>query len=60
MSLGDLPSTSKAFKIGGSPSSNCTSTTAPMTDTTRPLLTPATLACVAAYRPKVVLGQIDK
>ena len=31
MSLGDLPSTSKEFKIGGRPSSNWTSTTAPMT-----------------------------
>ena len=31
MSLGDLPSTSKEFKIGGRPSSNWTSTTAPIT-----------------------------
>lgn len=52
MSLGDLPSTSKAFRIGGKPSSNCTSTTAPITDTMRPLVT-AVLAWVAAVRPKV-------
>lgn len=31
MSLGDLPSTSREFKMGGRPSSNWTSTTAPMT-----------------------------
>ena len=49
MSFGDLPSTSKALRIGGRLSSNWTSTTAPMTETTRPLL-PA-LAWVAAKRP---------
>ena len=31
MSLGDLPSTSSEFRIGGRASSNCTSTTAPIT-----------------------------
>ena len=31
MSLGDLPSTSKEFKMGGRSSSNWTSTTAPIT-----------------------------
>lgn len=41
ISLGLLSCTSKAFNIGGRLSSNCTSTTAPMTATTRPLMAPA-------------------
>uniref|UniRef100_A0A1B0CLT8 Uncharacterized protein n=1 Tax=Lutzomyia longipalpis TaxID=7200 RepID=A0A1B0CLT8_LUTLO len=48
-SLGLRPSTSNAFKIGGRFSSNCTSTTAPITATTRPLLAPAFAAVLAAY-----------
>ena len=54
ISLGDLPSTSKAFKIGGKLLSNWTSTTAPITETTRPLLKATCLAaaaCDAALRP---------
>lgn len=40
-SLVSLPCTSKAFRMGGSPSSNWTSTTAPMTATMRPVAAPA-------------------
>lgn len=40
-SLLSLPCTSKAFRIGGNPSSNWTSTTAPMTATIRPVAVPA-------------------
>lgn len=36
ISLGDLLETSKAFKIAGKVSSNCTSTTAPITATILP------------------------
>lgn len=35
-SLGDLSLTSRAFRMGGRPSSNCTSTTAPITATILP------------------------
>lgn len=40
MSLGDLPSTSREFKIGGRPSSNWTSTTAPITAIILPTASP--------------------
>lgn len=46
-SLGARLCTSKALRIGGNSSSNCTSTTAPMTATTFPLPLPA--AALAAY-----------
>lgn len=40
-SLVSLPCTSRAFRMGGNPSSNWTSTTAPMTATIRPVAAPA-------------------
>lgn len=40
-SLLSLPCTSRAFRMGGNPSSNWTSTTAPMTATIRPVAVPA-------------------
>ena len=48
ISFGDLPSTSKAFKIAGKASSKWTSTTAPITDTTCPLCTETALTGAAA------------
>ena len=56
MSFGERPSTSSALRIGGKPSSNCTSTTAPITDTTRPLLSAlraSVTACADAKRPAI-------
>ena len=49
-SLGDLPATSSALRIAGRPSSNCTSTTAPITATICPLLTAAAGAAAAYSR----------
>lgn len=40
-SLVSRPCTSRAFRMGGRPSSNWTSTTAPMTATMRPVAAPA-------------------
>ncbi len=48
MSFGVLPSTCKALRIGGKSWSNCTSTTAPITDTTRPCDAEAAAAAAAA------------
>ena len=53
---GVLFCTSKALRIGGSISSNCTSTTAPMTATTRPL---QRLAAAAAFGSAAYCGPVQ-
>merc|ERR1719472_553511 len=56
MSLGSLPTTVRALRISGRPSSNWTSTTAPMTETTWPLC-PSTAGVTENWRWLATAGR---